>query len=162
MPQCLTDRHPVSLVLEWKKYDAGTGIRRPSPLLEYSGTRLRWLMPEYRCWRHQPWCWCPTMPITKSKSKVWWHYATLFEFYYYFFNIHSQNTITLRSSFTIPRGPSSWILIASSLSKGSLHGMPSRDLNSSLPYSKPTHYQLSCAASLILKIQASVICCKFK
>jgi hypothetical protein len=25
--------------------------------------------------------------------------------------------------------------------------MPSRDSNSGLPYSKPTHYQLSCAAS---------------
>jgi hypothetical protein len=39
-------------------------------------------------------------------SKVWWQYATLFEIYY-FFNIHSYNTITLRSSFTIRRGPSS-------------------------------------------------------
>ncbi len=66
-----------------------------------------------------------------------------------FFNIHSYNTITLRSSFAIRRGPSSWILIASSLSKGSLHGMPSRDSNSGLPYSKPSCAAswLSCAAS---------------
>ncbi len=39
-----------------------------------------------------------------------------------FLNIHSYNTITLRSSFTIRRGPSSWILIASSLSKGASMG----------------------------------------
>jgi hypothetical protein len=39
------------------------------------------------------------------KIKVWCHYATLFEIFY-FFNIHSYNTITLRSSFTIRRGPS--------------------------------------------------------
>ncbi len=72
-----------------------------------------------------------------------------------FFNIHSNNTITLRSSFTIRRGPSSWIQIASSLSKGSLHGMQRRDSNSGLPYrgysySKPTHYQLNCAASYFI------------
>ncbi len=63
-----------------------------------------------------------------------------------FFNVHSYITITLHSYFTIRRSLSSWILIASSLSKGSLHGMPNRESNSGLPYSKPTHYQLSCAA----------------
>ncbi len=78
--------------------------------------------------------------------KVWWHYATLFEIYYFLTFIHTIQS-HIHSSFTIRRGPSSWILIASSLSKGSLHGMPSRDSNSGLPYSKPTHYQLSCAAS---------------
>ncbi len=36
---------------------------------------------------------------------------------YYFFNIHSYNTITLRASLSIRRGPYSWILIASPLSK---------------------------------------------
>ncbi len=34
---------------------------------------------------------------------------------YFFSNINSYNTITLHSSFTIHRGPSSWILIAFSL-----------------------------------------------
>ncbi len=81
--------------------------------------------------------------------------------FYYFFNIHSYNTITLRSSFIIRRGPSSWFLIASSLSKWSLHGMPSRDSNSGLPYSKPTHYQLSCAASLCV-LGFHIILCLIK
>ncbi len=85
----------------------------------------------------------PSVPISKGLVALRHSFWNLL----FFFNIHSYNTITLRSSFTIRRGPSSWILIASSLSKESLHGMPSRDSNPGLPYSKPTHYQLSCAAS---------------
>jgi hypothetical protein len=36
-----------------------------------------------------------------------------------------------------------------------LHGLPSRDLNSGLPYSKPAHYQLCHAARYVL----SILCC---
>ncbi len=57
---------------------------------------------------------------------------------YYFFNIHSYNTITLRSSFTIRRGPSSWILIASSLSKDCAPNI-NKTVVSSLP-----HWILKC------------------
>ncbi len=53
--------------------------------------------------------------------------------------IHTmQSSILL--SFIIFRGPSSCIFIAFPLSKRSLLGVPSRESNSGLPYSKPTHY----------------------
>ena len=79
-----------------------------------------------------------------------------------FFNIHSYNTITLRSSFTIRWGPSSWILIASSLSKGSLHRdeirtracltASRRTTNWAAPHPKELRrILLSCAASSELR-----------
>jgi hypothetical protein len=48
--------------------------------------------------------------------------------------------LRIRSSFAIRRGPPSCIFIDASLSKRSLHGVPRREKNSGLPYSKPTHY----------------------
>ncbi len=58
----------------------------------------------YECGRMNPLL-CPRhhrqiILAVKTILNVWWHYATLFEIYY-FFNIHSYNTITLRASFTI-------------------------------------------------------------
>jgi hypothetical protein len=53
------------------------------------------------------------------------------------FNMHSH----IHKSFTIRRGPSSCILIASLFSKRNLHGVPRRDLNSGLSCSKPMDYQ---------------------
>ncbi len=67
-----------------------------------------------------------------------WHYATLFEIYYFLTFIHTLQSHSVHPSpFAEARLLESF-LIASSLSKGSLHGMPSRDSNSGLPYSKPT------------------------
>jgi hypothetical protein len=74
--------------------------------------------------------------------KVWWHYATFFNIYY--FNIHSYNTIIY--SFIICLGPTSCIFIASPLR--SLLVVASRESSSGLPYSKPTLYKLSYATPL--------------
>ncbi len=58
------------------------------------------------------------------------------------FNIHSYNTIIryILTSFIIFWGLYSCIFIASPISKRSLYGVPIRESNSGLPYSKPTHY----------------------
>jgi hypothetical protein len=40
---------------------SGTGIRGPSPVLECSGTGLRYRMPECLCCRHRPRCRCPAI-----------------------------------------------------------------------------------------------------
>ncbi len=40
---------------------SSTGIRGPSPVPEWSGTGLRYRMPECRCRRHRPRCRCPAM-----------------------------------------------------------------------------------------------------
>ncbi len=74
-------------------------------------------------------------------------YDTLCHSFYHLLFLTSIRTIQsyVLSSFVICRGPSSCIFIAP-LSKRSLLGVPSRESNSGLPYSKPTHYQLNCAA----------------
>ncbi len=80
-----------------------------------------------------------------QKIKVWWPYATLFVYFYYSVTIH-----TFIQSFThnIRWGPSPY-LHSCRLSGRNLPGVPSRDSNSGLPYSKPAHYQLSCAAPCV-------------
>ncbi len=73
---------------------------------------------------------------------VWWSYATLFVCLFFFFTIH-----TFIHSFihNIRSGPSPY-LHSCRLSGRNLHEVPNRDSNSGLPYSKPAHYHLSCAA----------------
>jgi hypothetical protein len=54
-----------------KNANAGTnGIRGSSPVLECSGTGLRYRMPEYRCRRHRPRSRCPAMPLLYSSYKI--------------------------------------------------------------------------------------------
>jgi len=64
--------------------------------------------------------------------------------YFLFFCYNTYN----HSRITIAKGPSPY-LHSCRLSGRNLPGVPSRDSNSGLPYSKPAHYQLSCAAPLL-------------
>ncbi len=74
--------------------------------------------------------------------KVWWPYATLLYIFIFLLQyIHSYN----HSLNNIRWGPSPF-LHSCWLSGRNLPGVPSRDSNSGLPYSKPALYQLSCAA----------------
>jgi len=60
------------------------------------------------------------------------------------FNIHSYNTII--HSFILQHLPRPYIFIGYTHRKRRLHGVPSRESNSGLPYSKPMHYHLSYTA----------------
>jgi hypothetical protein len=76
--------------------------------------------------------------------KVWWHY--LFDIFI-IFNNHSHSTVI--HSFILHHSPRPVFLYLhcffTQLEKN-LHGVPSRESNSGLPYSKPTHCKLSYAA----------------
>ncbi len=56
MLECRTVRHPVIAHWNekkcWYQKQSGTGIRRPSPVLECTGIILRWRMPD--CWCMRP------------------------------------------------------------------------------------------------------------
>ncbi len=58
---------------EQKKFrcqnQSGTRIRRSSPEPEYSGTGLRYRMPECQCRWHRPRCRCPAM-LTKCREAL--------------------------------------------------------------------------------------------
>ncbi len=75
--------------------------------------------------------------------KVWWHYATLFVIYYFWQSFTQYNhTFIHPSSFAVFLYPHRFF----AQQENNLHGLPSRESNSGLPYSKPTHYQRSHAA----------------
>ncbi len=76
---------------------------------------------------------------------VWWHDATLFVYFSYFFITYIHTFIQSHSSVAIRCGLSPFLhrLFAQ---WGNLPVVPSRESNSGLPYSKPTRYQLSHAA----------------
>jgi hypothetical protein len=74
--------------------------------------------------------------------KVWWPHAALFVYFYFSVTIR---TCIQSFSHNIRWGPSPY-LHSCRLSGRNLPGVPSRDSNSGLPYSKPALYQLSCAA----------------
>jgi hypothetical protein len=59
-------------------------------------------------------------------------------------NSYSYSTII--HSFILHHSPRPAVLYPHRLFAYSLHGVPSRDSNYGMPYSKPTHYQLSYAA----------------
>jgi hypothetical protein len=87
--------------------------------------------------------------INLTIYKVWWHDATLFVYFSYFYDvpyIHSFYHIhTTHLSVAIRRGLSPF-LHRFEAQWESLPVVPSRESNSGLPYSKPTLYQLSNAA----------------
>ncbi len=84
-----------------------------------------------RGWKHQhDWLFCQFGIFIFLK--VWWHQPFFLFIFYIFRTIHS---LRVHSCF----------LIALRSVEG-LPGVPSRDSNSGLPYIKPTHYYLSCAA----------------
>ncbi len=72
----------------------------------------------------------------KPLLKVWWHAATLFDL---FLHLSSSHTIFI---YTTRRDP---LLLSSlhPLGREPPPGVPSRDSNSGLPYSKPMRYNLS-------------------
>jgi hypothetical protein len=70
------------------------------------------------------------MLLWAQKWKVWWHYATVFNIYYFYYSFIQYNNTFIHHS---PR-PSSCIFVASELSKRNFHGVPSRDSNLGLPY----------------------------
>jgi hypothetical protein len=79
-------------------------------------------------------------------QRVWWHDATLFVYFSYFYDRHFFNYIhSTHLSVAIRRGlsPSPHRFEAQ---WESLPVVPSRELNLGLPNSKPTLYQLSNAA----------------
>ncbi len=71
-----------------------------------------------------------------EQVKVWWPYATLFAFIHSFIHFLTFAVAHLHIFTAV-----------GSVHRRKLHGLPSRDTNSGLPYSKPAHYQLSHAAS---------------
>jgi hypothetical protein len=75
---------------------------------------------------------------------VWWPYATLFAFIFLLYNRYIHSSFDIHSQTfehtLMPISMSPW------LRGRNLHGVPSRDSNSGLPYSKPAYYHLSHAA----------------
>jgi hypothetical protein len=96
---------------------------------------------------------CPLLLLQLDKIlKFWWHDATLFVYFdlIYITYIHLFHPIhTVHTSFVIRRAfspsPYRW-----SVNGINLPGVPSRESNSGLPYSKPMHNQLSYAAPIEL------------
>jgi hypothetical protein len=68
------------------------------------------------------------------------------------FNNHSHNTTNVHSSFILHHSLRPVFLYPPhrffAQQEKNLHGAPSRESNSGLPFSKPTHYQLSYSAPL--------------
>ncbi len=83
-------------------------------------------------------CYLVFMGVTDF-LKVWWPYAILFCIFITLLQYMQSFTHNIRWG-------SSLYLHSCRLSGRNLPGVPSRDSNSGLPYSKPAHYQLSCAA----------------
>jgi hypothetical protein len=90
----------------------------------------------------------PSLPIGLRSKIIFLKFGGIMHFFnsHYFFNIYSSNTIV--HSFVLHRlpCPSSSIFIASPQEKPPRGCRASRESNSSMPYSKPTHYELSHAA----------------
>ncbi len=117
--------------------------------------------------------WLPSFPLLTTELhllhpfsinfflKVWWHDATLFVYFSYFFityihsfsQSHSFNTFIHRHSLR-PLSISSSLVC--SVGKH-LPVVPRRESTSGLPYSKPTRYQLSHAAPYQLSHAAPLI-----
>jgi hypothetical protein len=78
--------------------------------------------------------------LKRREVKVWWPYATLFVYFFIFLlqyiHLYNHSNITFAE-----------VLLHIFIAAGSVGGTSlSRDSNSGLPYSKPAHFQLSCAA----------------
>jgi hypothetical protein len=85
--------------------------------------------------------------VCAADLKGWWHDATLFVYFDIYISqyIHSITFIQYIHPSPFAEVPLH-LLIAGLLSGKNLPWVPSPELNSRLPYSKSTHYQLSYAA----------------
>jgi hypothetical protein len=67
MPECRIIRHWASPVPDWKKLTMPGPVRYRTKATQsgifWSGTGLRWQMPEYRCRRYFSGCRCPPLRI---------------------------------------------------------------------------------------------------
>ena len=86
-----------------------------------------------------------------SSSKIWWQFRSFWLFNS--FNNHSNSTII--HSFILHYSPRHVFLYPHRFfaqREKNLHGVPNRESNSDLPYSKPTHYSTNWATPLPLHL----------